>query len=362
MSKYNSTQAEKIKEIAAYLKEQRVQQGLSIEQIASMTFIRLPMIKALETSNIGELPELVYVQGFIRRYGEALQIDGNQLSQQLTASAAEKIDISPDLFTSPAVEDNIGQEVPCTPVSQENYQSVATKSKPRTLVQLSDETSETTNASWPKKLHLYWVYLLILGGATGGLFYLLSRPPATEQTAQSEPTQTAAVSPQPTQPQETTQTAAVSPQPTQPEEISQPAESSDIITQPETPVATEEPSPVVESPQGTSETTNNLSEVAENAPIPTETPNDITRETTTETAITAALQLEGDSWLQVKVDGEVEYEGILQEGEEESWNAEENLTIRVGNAGVVKLSVNDEPAEVIGELGEVKTVELTGDS
>ncbi|WP_107671266.1 helix-turn-helix domain-containing protein [Cyanothece sp. BG0011] len=376
MSKYSSTQAEQIKKIATYLKEQRVKQGLSIEQIASTTFIRLPMLKALESADIEQLPELIYVQGFIRRYGEALGIDGHSLSHQINASEQEKPTISPNLVAAPPQESNIGQEVPATLVNDDNNKSVAVKSKPRTLVHPSDETAEPSEVSWLKQLKLYWIYLVVLGGAIAGLFYLFSRPPATEQTAQTqetetvtpstEPEATTAVSPPVTEPETTTapsQTTQPSSTATQPAETAQITENTNPITQPETIISSEEPSPILESPQETPEESTSPSEVTETtAPTPPETAEDTTSEPATEKAITAALQLEGDSWLQVSVDGKVEYEGILKEGEQQSWDAQETLTIRAGNAGAVKLSVNDKPAEAIGALGEVKTVEVTPDS
>ncbi|EAZ93323.1 helix-turn-helix domain-containing protein [Crocosphaera chwakensis] len=382
MSKYSSTQAEQIRKIATYLKEQRVKQGLSIEQIASMTFIRLPMLKALEKTDIEQLPELIYVQGFIRRYGEALGIDGYSLSHQINASEAEKPTISPNLVASPPQESHVGQEVPATLVNEDNNKSVAVKSKPRTLVHPSEDIPERSEVSLLKQLKLYWIYLVVLGGAIVGLFYLFSRPPATEQTAQTqetgtvtestEPEATITISPtttEPTEPKETiepsstvTESTATAP-PTQPQEPTQTSENSDSIAQPETIISSEEPSPILESPQETPEATTSPSEVTEtSAPTPTETVEDTISQPATEKVITAALQLEGDSWLQVSVDGKVEYEGILKEGEQQSWDAQETLTIRAGNAGAVKLSVNDKPAEVIGELGEVKTVEVTPDS
>ena len=379
MSKYSSTQAEQIKKIATYLKEQRVKQGLTVEQIASMTFIRLPMLKALESADIEQLPELIYVQGFIRRYGEALSIDGHSLSHQITASDAEKPTIPANLVAPPTVESNMGQEVPATLVNEDNHQSVAVKSKPRTLVHPSDETTETPSPtpSWVKQLQLYWIYLVVLGGAVAGLFYLFSRPPATEQTAQTQGTETVSPSTQPPEPtpgtpavtepeatsQQTVATSAVTESEAVPQETAQTPENSESVTPAETIIASEEPSPILESPQETPEATANTSATTENtAPTTTETANNTIGEPATEKAITAALQLDGDSWLQVKVDGNVEYEGILQEGEQQTWDAQESLTIRAGNAGAVKLSVNNKPAEVIGELGQVKTVEVTPDS
>ncbi|ACB52646.1 unknown [Crocosphaera subtropica ATCC 51142] len=369
MSKYSSIQAEQIRKIATYLKEQRVKQGFSIEQIASMTFIRLPMLKALESANIEQLPELIYVQGFIRRYGEALGIDGHSLSHQINASQVEKPTISPNLVSAPTQESSVGQEVPATLVNEDNKKSVAVKSKPRTLVHPSEETAEPSEVSWLRQLKLYWIYLLVLGGAIAGLFYLFSRPPATEQTAQTQDTETVTRSTKPettvplTQPSSPITKPEVTSQQTQTEETAQTTENANTLTQPETIISSEEPSPILESPQATLEaTTSNTSEATGNSTISPETANNTISETATEKAITAALQLEGDSWLQVRVDGEVEYEGILKEGEQQNWDAQETLTIRAGNAGAVKLSVNNKPAEVIGELGEVKTVEVTPDS
>ncbi len=184
MSKYNSTQAEQIQKIATYLQEQRFKQGLSLEQIASMTFIRLPMLQILESAKIEQLPELVYVQEFIRRYGEALKIDGNSLSHQITVP--------------PMMEENISQEVPATLVHKNNTpslttrfnESVAVKSKPHTFVHLSEETSEPSRVSWVKPLQSYWIYLVVLGGAIAGLFYVFFGPPATEETGKTPVTQT----------------------------------------------------------------------------------------------------------------------------------------------------------------------------
>ncbi len=387
MSKYSSTQSEQITKIASYLQQQRVKQGLSIEQIASTTFIRLPMLKALEAGNIEQLPELIYVQGFIRRYGEAVNIDGQALSHQITANDAEKPEISANLVDNPLVESSVGQNVPPTLVHQDTNKSVAVASKARTLPHPSQETVESSGVSWLKRLQLYWIYLLVLGAAIAGLFYLFSRPPIAEKTAQTQGTQTVTTA---TKPQENPEPPKiVSPQKTQPvttvikaQETPQPPQESSPETKPKTIISSDQPSsilePIPETPKPTETTTE--PEVAVNT-TPTETiperaitqsnqPTEIspepiateTNEATPEMAIKAALQLEGDSWLQVQVDGKTEYEGILEKGSQQSWDAQENLIIRAGNAGAVKLSVNNKPAELLGQLGEVKKIEITPDS
>ena len=339
MSKYSATQAEQIRKIASYLHQERVKQGLTLEDIASLTFIRLPMLKALEAGDIEQLPELIYVQGFIRRYGEVLKLDGHSLSHQITASEAEKPAISPNLVAPPVIDSSLGQEEPPTMVNTAPPQSVAVAAKPRTLVHPSEDTPEVSRNSWFKGLQLYWLYLLILGGAIAGLFYLFSAPSAQKETAESQKTQTVT-------------TRAKTPETREPEVTASPTQP---ITKPETIISSEEPSPILETTQ-TPPTSTPTPEIAP------ETPVTVNNEGTSDNGIKAALQLEADSWLQVRVDGKVEYEGILQEGSQQSWDAQEKLIIRAGNAGAVKLSVNNKPLEVLGELGEVKTVEVTPDS
>ncbi|MGK7938657.1 MAG: helix-turn-helix domain-containing protein [Crocosphaera sp.] len=331
MSKYSATQAEEIRKIASYLNQQRVKQGLTLEDIASLTFIRLPMLKALEAADVEQLPELIYVQGFIRRYGETLKLDGYGLSHQITASQGEKTAISPNLVAPAVIGSSVGQEDPPTMVNTSPTQSVAVASQPRTLVHPSEEPSEVFRGSWFKGLQLYWLYLVILGGAIAGLFYLFSAPPAREETAQTQGTQAVT-------------TTAKTQETTQP------------ITKPETMVSSEKLSPILETTPETAQTTPTTTpaQVSDNI-----TPND---QGSSNNAIKAVLQLEADSWLQVRVDGKVEYEGILQGGSQQSWDAQEKLMIRAGNAGAVKLSINNKPPEVLGELGQVKTVEVTPDS
>ncbi|MFM7711534.1 MAG: helix-turn-helix domain-containing protein, partial [Microcystis sp.] len=89
MSQLSPLQAEQIKEIGTYLRQKREESCLSIDDIAALTMIRVPMLEALETGNWEKLPELIYVKGFIKRYGDALKIDGKALADRLSPSAEQ---------------------------------------------------------------------------------------------------------------------------------------------------------------------------------------------------------------------------------------------------------------------------------
>lgn len=67
-----------------------------------------------------------------------------------------------------------------------------------------------------------------------------------------------------------------------------------------------------------------------------------------------AVEMQGQSWIRVTADDKVVFEGILQEGDTNTWTAQEKLTIRAGNAGGVMVAFNGKAAEVLGQPGAVK--------
>jgi cytoskeletal protein RodZ len=72
--------------------------------------------------------------------------------------------------------------------------------------------------------------------------------------------------------------------------------------------------------------------------------------------VRVSVELRGQSWLRVTSDGEVEFEGILKEGDAQVWTAEEQLKIRAGNAGGVMVSFNEGSSELLGQPGMVAEV------
>jgi cytoskeletal protein RodZ len=69
--------------------------------------------------------------------------------------------------------------------------------------------------------------------------------------------------------------------------------------------------------------------------------------------VRVTVQLQEQSWLRITTDGDVIFEGIMKEGDSKIWTAEEQLRIRAGNAGGVRVSFNEGNAEVLGQPGMV---------
>ncbi len=88
MVSLDSEQLEQLKTIGTFLGEVREEEGRTLEDIATKTYIPLRLLKAIEAGQEQILPEPVFVQGFIRRYGDALGLDGNELSKRFPVTAA----------------------------------------------------------------------------------------------------------------------------------------------------------------------------------------------------------------------------------------------------------------------------------
>jgi len=257
MPDLTAQQAEKLTEIGTFLHEKRLELGLSLEDLAAKTLVRQSILAAIEKGALDELPEAIYTQGFIRRFADAMGLDGKSLAAHFPtmAESARPIDKSTRGVTG------IGFQL--------------------------------------RPIHLYLTYFAVVVAAVAGLAYLFRPQPQSITDVRPVPTPEA-TNPSPSPAHQTTS----SPDPTA-------------------------------SPNAVMATDPSL------APTPSSDVVDV------------KLSLSGASWLEVEADGKVVYTGILEAGTERSWQAKERLIVRTGNAGDVKVSVNNGPATPMGAVGEV---------
>jgi cytoskeletal protein RodZ len=131
-------QQEQLYALGNMLKQARLQKGLSLESIEKLTLIRQMLLAALEQGNLAELPEPIYIRALLRRYGNALGLDGETIASQF--------------FTRPVV----------------NPPRSSWKDSP---------------AAQLRPLHLYGAYVLLIMGAVSALSGFLQRS-APDMTAQ----------------------------------------------------------------------------------------------------------------------------------------------------------------------------------
>ncbi|NMF82383.1 RodZ domain-containing protein [Nodosilinea sp. P-1105] len=130
----NSVYREQLLELGTLLQTAREQQGHNLEAMAGQILIRPSLLAAIEQGDLDNLPEPVYIRGLIRRYGDALGLDGETLASQF--------------FTPPRIQRSSWKDSP---------------------------------AAQLRPLHLYGAYFVVLMMAIGGLSYLL-RQTAPETT------------------------------------------------------------------------------------------------------------------------------------------------------------------------------------
>ncbi|MGP1383353.1 MAG: helix-turn-helix domain-containing protein [Thainema sp.] len=135
--------AARLLEIADLLKHTREQKGISLAQIHQSTHVTIHQLQLLENGNLEQLPEDIYLRGFIRRIGNVLGLDGMALASSI-----------------PSLDDVEAHTV-----------------KPSWQVGM-----ETPRGIQFQSAHLYVAYAALMAGSAGGLNLIInsSQPTTTE--------------------------------------------------------------------------------------------------------------------------------------------------------------------------------------
>jgi cytoskeletal protein RodZ len=95
--------AEQLTQIGGYLRKVREESLLSLEEVSVRTLIQPRHLRAIETGKLQQLPEPVYIQGFIKRYAEALGLDGAQFADAFPVEEPIR-KVTPSWKDSPAAQ------------------------------------------------------------------------------------------------------------------------------------------------------------------------------------------------------------------------------------------------------------------
>src|SRR5207302_780015 len=303
--------------IGERLRTARQALGLSLEEVETATRIRLAYLDALEREAFTELPNPAYVKGFLRSYAAHLGIPADELlaayprDASLGSAAAE-----------PVVRHDSPIDVVITPATP--------FSRTRRLLTIAG---------------------IVVGvGALIVVYVFFSQvrefartpPPASSRKApapgeQPEPapageeSQATSAAPSvvhPVSPPAPTPPAsppAATPAPAKPAPAPPPA------TAPAAPPAPQQPSaPPPYPPAGPSDTGPPLAG-----------------------AVQVAVTANDRTWVRAVADGTVVFEGILDAGGRQGWQAARQITVKVGNAGAVEVVVNGRPLGPMGAPGSV---------
>jgi cytoskeleton protein RodZ len=331
------------------LREAREARGLTLLQVEETTRIRRVFLQALEEERFGDLPGDVYARGFIRNYAQFLGLDVTTL---LAA-----------------------------------YHT-ALRSKPGSVSRVLDEPllRRGTGSAWANILLGLTVVLAIAVGAWWAYSYFALGVPPWELL--NLPTLPSLTMPQANGLAGPTATHGVSPAATPTLRATVQALVPTALPTSLPPTAaltgaspTAAPTGVTPSPTPTPFPTSLLSTATPATTgtpqaSPTGTPQisptvgaSATATLTTAPTITPTPRLSGpirvetevlaSTWVEVSADGKFLFSAILEPGQSPTWVAERVLTIIVGNAGGLRLTVNGVKAPPLGVSGQVLKVEYT---
>lgn len=251
---FQQEQAQKLIELGSRLRQFRTQQSMILEDVAAQTRIQERLLRAIEEGRLDQLPEPVYIKGFIKQFADALGLNGKEFANEFpTGSSIPLIKAS-------------WRHVPVTQL---------------------------------RPFHLYLVYVLLVIGAVNGLSFLVRRSATTAANYGDYPRQSLQQAPAPSN------------------------------------------SPRVMNFQPKLESTKLIK---------------ASQDSQNNKPVQVGVIMKSESWIRVVADGKLEYEGVLQQGTQKTWVAEQQLSVRAGNAGGVMVEFNNKSATQMGAPGEVQEV------
>ncbi|MBL1176544.1 RodZ domain-containing protein [Pantanalinema sp. GBBB05] len=373
MKELDSVQVAQLKRIAEQLVETRQQKSITLDAVATATYIPQRLLQALEAEQFERLPEPVYVQGFIRRYADYLGLDGKALSQTF--------DLHP-IAPLPSVAEHLGSGVVAPPVaaparSDMSPRTVKTPSVNGAFAERASESGTPPEPSSPKVVEpAISPPEVTRGDATVVPDPTASRSEPTVPKSPAAPPRTEVSQPIQPLPASTTTTVTPLTPAINAAPISTPAKrpvlplalvggaialvaigAVAILNQPKSTDRSTVSNPAVSDPATKAAPSSDVS----SATSPTASPVPAAPGVSS-APVQVAVNLTDRAWLEVVVDGKVEVEDVKEKGFQKTWTAERELFIRSGNAGAVLVSFNQATAKPMGKVGQVEEATYTPDS
>jgi cytoskeleton protein RodZ len=279
------------RDFGAYLREARERAGITLRAIANNTKISVPTLEALERNDVARLPGGIFIRAFVRSYAKEVGLDPEDAVRRFVSR-----------FPDAAVEES--------PAAYEaNPEKIVVDEEP------------TTGRLWRFAWWVLPLVLIVYLGFGGRLNWWRDRA-------------------QPAPPRAEPQTEQAPPAPAAP-----------VLTTPAPLPSTE---PASSKPTGTTDGTA--------APIPSARPAEPPVQAGEPPAPVAGegqfrliLTPRGRCWVTVRSNGKIVFTGTMNPGDRQDLVLGGNVSLTLGNAGVMGVSINGQPARPLGGEGQVVT-------
>jgi cytoskeleton protein RodZ len=303
------------------LRRERVKRNLQIEQISKELKISPRFLEAIEDERFEKLPGGVFAKAFVRQYSRMLGLNGEELAAQLDQVLEPPSDISVEAPHPPKTG-----LPPIHVPRMEEWQTVGDK-----------------RITWSGPLSAAIVVVLVMLLCSGVYAWLQrqhNNQPAAHTTSPA-PVPAQPLTPQPRQPQQTQSSEVQTAQApaAQPSGAAAMAASPAPVQQPaQTPAAPVEGVKAEPGPPAVK---------AGNAPPDSNNPVHV--------EITATEPV----WILARTDGKFAFTGTLDPNTKRTVDATKDITLRIGNAGGVTITLNGQPLPTMGPKGQPRTIQFT---
>ncbi len=325
--------------IGERLRSARQALGLSLEEIENVTRIRRSFLVALEQETFDVLPGPAYVRGFLRTYAAYLGIPSEELLE---------------LYPSPSVGAKAGTILYReSPVEVRITPAIRLSSTRRVLVGVA---------------MLVGLGVVALGVVLYGQIRQFAETPASSQgpaaphAGPSKPsTAPSSAAPRSTPPappsaQVAPRAAPPKPPPAAPPPVPTPTSAPAIPPKPPaapSSAAVPGPTPTPAKPGTPPAPGSAVGTAAPPAPGKAPGPGPAPPSSPKAAPLHVVVAASGHSWVRTVADGTTVFEGFVNAGDKQVWEAKRTLTVKVGNAGAVDVSLNGKSLGRLGASGEV---------
>lgn len=327
-------------ELGDLLREARESRGLSLERVEEATRIRRVFLEALEEERFDALPGEVYVRGFLRNYARFLGLDPEEL---LTA-----------------------------------YRSaMGTVALPNVPIVLDEPLMRRAGSHIAASIFLAIMAVLLLALAGWYIYrrfylgldpwpFLITWPVFPAAVTRMSPDSTVwrpARVALPTSKMYLLPTSTVYILPTFRTRVL-PTSTKQVVrasTRPVLPTSTMHVRVIRAAPVGSPSSQSTPTQRPTQASSPSST-STFTPTATRVSGVRVEIEVLARTYVDVKVDGEQVLVRILEAGEDQVWEAERRVSMRIGNAAGLRLVVNGVRVGPLGRHGEVVGVEYTLDN
>jgi cytoskeleton protein RodZ len=293
------------------LRRERLRRGLDLDKVAAETKIGRHQLEAIEANQFDRLPGGVFARSFVRQYARMLELDDEEILAELKQQFEEPADAAPVAEPQPS-----SAHLPYMPSLADLYDRLRSDSSLSAFV---------------------WLVIAVLVCAGVYSVWQKSRQPVSQVAAVAAP------------PQPAPHVAEPAPHVAEPASLKPkvPAESA------------ESPKSDFSAAEVTDSGTIRVPAEPARPPEPASPRETAGKPEGFPVAMRVAFTASEPVWVSIKSDGTRTYTGTIEGQESKQFDASRKMTVLVGNAGALEISLNGKQVGPIGPRGEIRLLVLT---